>query len=174
MARGGVNKVILIGNLGADPELRRIPNSGMAVVELSIATNESRRNPQTGAYDDYTEWHKVTLYDKLAEVAHNYLRKGKKVYIEGRLRTDKWKDQQTGVDRYATKIIANDMQMLDSKGDSQEPSYPVHGGENSGYNPSSGFSGYSPPPQRYPAAEPPPSKAPTSDTQGDLNDDIPF
>jgi single-strand DNA-binding protein len=113
MARG-VNKVILIGNLGKDPESRAMPN-GKAVTNFSIATSESWRDKQTGEMKEQTEWHNVVMFDRLAEIAKDYLRKGSKVYIEGRLRTRKWQDK-AGQDRYTTEITANEMQLLDSKG----------------------------------------------------------
>ena len=109
----GINKVILIGNLGADPEIRYMP-SGSAVANISVATNESWKDKQTGELQERTEWHKVSLFDKLAQIVAEYLKKGSKVYIEGSLRTRKWQDQ-SGNDRYITEIIANSMQMLDSK-----------------------------------------------------------
>jgi len=114
MARG-INKVILIGNLGSDPEVRYMP-SGSAVANLSVATSEAWKDKQTGEQHDRTEWHRVVLFSRLAEIAGEYLRKGSKVYIEGRLQTRKWQDKNTGQDKYTTEIIANDMQMLDSKG----------------------------------------------------------
>jgi single-strand DNA-binding protein len=113
MARG-VNKVILIGNLGADPETRAMP-SGTTVANLRIATSESWRDKQTGEQQERTEWHRVALFGRLAEVAGEYLRKGSKVYIEGSLRTRKWQDKE-GKDRYSTEIVGNDMQMLDARG----------------------------------------------------------
>jgi single-strand DNA-binding protein len=113
MARG-VNKVILIGNLGADPETRAMP-SGTTVANLRVATSESWRDKQTGEQQERTEWHRVALFGRLAEVAGEYLRKGSKVYIEGSLRTRKWQDKE-GKDRYSTEIVGNDMQMLDARG----------------------------------------------------------
>lgn len=109
----GINKVILIGNLGTDPEVRYMSN-GNAVANFSVATNESWKDKQTGEIQERTEWHKVSLFDKLAQIAAEYLKKGSKVYIEGSIRTKKWQDQ-SGNDRYSTEIIANTMQMLDSK-----------------------------------------------------------
>lgn len=109
----GINKVILIGNLGTDPEIRYMSN-GSAVANFSVATNESWKDKQTGEIQERTEWHKVSLFDKLAQIAGEYLKKGAKVYIEGSIRTKKWQDQ-SGNDRYSTEIIANTMQMLDSK-----------------------------------------------------------
>jgi single-strand DNA-binding protein len=113
MARG-VNKVILIGNLGADPETRAMP-SGTTVANLRIATSESWRDKQSGEQQERTEWHRVALFGRLAEVAGEYLRKGSQVYIEGSLRTRKWQDKQ-GNDRYSTEIVGNDLQMLGGRG----------------------------------------------------------
>ena len=113
MARG-VNKVIIIGNLGADPETRAMP-SGSSVANLRIATTESWRDKQSGEQQERTEWHRVALFGRLAEVTGEYLRKGSQVYIEGSLRTRKWQDKQ-GNERYTTEIVANDMQMLGGRG----------------------------------------------------------
>ncbi len=109
MARG-INKVILVGHLGADPESRAMP-SGRNVTNLRLATSESWKDKQSGEQKERTEWHGIVLYDRLGEVASEYLRKGSQVYIEGRLQTRKWQDKE-GKDRYTTEIIANDMQML--------------------------------------------------------------
>lgn len=114
MARG-INKVILIGNLGQDPEMRAMPSGG-AVTNLTIATSESWKDKQTGQPQERTEWHRVVFFNRLAEIAGEYLKKGSKVYIEGSLRTRKWQDKNTGADRYTTEIVANEMQMLDSRG----------------------------------------------------------
>jgi single-strand DNA-binding protein len=114
MAKGTVNKVILVGRLGADPEMRNTA-SGSAVTNLSVATNDGYKDKQTGQFVDATEWHRVVLFNRLAEVAAQYLKKGRPVYIEGRIRTNKWQDQQ-GQDRYTTEIVANEMQLL-SDGD---------------------------------------------------------
>lgn len=113
MARG-INKVILVGNLGQDPQSRAMP-SGKAVVNLRIATTDQWRDKQTGENRENTEWHNVVMFDRLAEIAAEYLRKGSQVYVEGRLRTRKWTDKE-GQDRYTTEIVANDMQMLGSRG----------------------------------------------------------
>ena len=113
MARG-INKVILVGNLGKDPETRYMP-SGKAVTNFSIATSESWKDKQTGEQKEQTEWHNIVMYDRLAEIAAEYLRKGSQVYVEGRLRTRKWQDKE-GRDRYTTEIIANEMQMLGGRG----------------------------------------------------------
>ncbi len=113
MARG-INKVILIGNLGADPETRAMP-SGTTVANLRIATSESWRDKQSGEQQERTEWHRVALFGRLAEIAGEYLRKGSQVYIEGSLRTRKWQDKQ-GNERYSTEIIGNELQMLGGRG----------------------------------------------------------
>lgn len=122
MASRGVNKVILIGNLGADPKVRYMPSGG-AVASVSIATNESWKDKQTGEQQDRTEWHNVVMFNRLGEIAGEYLRKGAKVYIEGSLRTRKWQDKNTGQDRYTTEIVAAEMQMLDSRGGGGAPNF---------------------------------------------------
>jgi len=152
MARG-VNKVILIGNLGKDPEVRYMP-SGSAVTNISIATSESWKDKQTGDKQERTEWHNVVFFNRLAEIAGEYLKKGSKVYIEGSLRTRKWQDKNSGQDRYTTEIVANEMQMLDSRGSGDS----YQGG------------GYS---KSNEAATK--SAAPAMETAGDdFDDDIPF
>jgi single-strand DNA-binding protein len=113
MARG-VNKVILIGNLGKDPEVRYMSN-GQAVANVTLATSESWKDKNTGEQKEATEWHNIVFYRRLAEIAGEYLKKGSKVYVEGKLQTRKWQDKE-GKDRYTTEIIANEMQMLDSRG----------------------------------------------------------
>lgn len=113
MARG-VNKVILIGNLGQDPEVRFMP-SGAPVANLRLATTDTWMDKQSGQRQERTEWHSLVLFNKLAEIAQQYLKKGSKVYVEGRLQTRKWQGQD-GQDRYSTEIVVNDMQMLDSRG----------------------------------------------------------
>jgi single-strand DNA-binding protein len=150
MARG-INKVILIGNLGRDPEVRYTPN-GLAVANLALATSEAWKDKQSGELVEKTEWHRVVMYQRLAEIAGEYLRKGSKVYIEGRLQTRKWQDKTTGQDRYSTEIVANEMQMLDSKG----------GGS------SDGASSYEKPAASHASA---PEAAPALDS---FDDDIPF
>jgi single-strand DNA-binding protein len=112
MARG-VNKVILIGNLGGDPEVRYMPD-GKAVANISIATSEVWKEKATGEKQERTEWHKVVLYGRLGEIAGEYLKKGSKVYIEGRIHTRKWQDK-AGQDHYTTEIIAGELQMLDTR-----------------------------------------------------------
>ena len=113
MARG-VNKVILVGNLGADPETRAMP-SGSTVANLRIATSESWRDKTSGEQQERTEWHRVALFGRLAEIASEYLRKGSQVYIEGSLRTRKWQDKQ-GNERFSTEIVGNELQMLGGRG----------------------------------------------------------
>lgn len=119
MARG-INKVILVGNLGSDPETRYLPN-GSPVVSFSVATSDTWKDKQTGEKHERTEWHRVVAFNRLGEIAAEYIRKGSKVYLEGSLRTRKWQDQQ-GNDRYMTEIIASEMQMLDGKGASSAAS----------------------------------------------------
>lgn len=113
----GINKCILVGNLGNDPETKYMPSGG-AVTNISIATQGSWKDKTTGERVERTEWHKVVFFNRLAEIAGEYLRKGSQVYIEGALRTRKWQDQE-GQDRYTTEIVASELQMLGSKGDSQ-------------------------------------------------------
>lgn len=116
MARG-VNKVILVGNCGQDPETRVIPSTGASVTNLSVATSESWKDKVTGDQQERTEWHRVVFFNRLAEIAGEYVRKGSKLYIEGSLRTRKWQGQD-GQDRYTTEIVGSEMQMLDSRGSS--------------------------------------------------------
>ena len=146
MARG-INKVIIVGNLGGDPETRYMP-SGSAVTNITVATNESWKDKQTGEQKDRTEWHKVAMFNRLAEIAAEYLRKGSQVYIEGKLRTRKWQDKN-GQDRWTTEIIADEMQMLGGRGGGG--SAPMSSGQESG------------PPGTPPQAGP-----------DDFDDDIPF
>lgn len=117
MARGSINKMILIGTLGRDPEMRFLPN-GNAVVSMSLATDEGYKDKNTGQQVDKTEWHRVEAFGRLAEIIGEYLKKGSKCYIEGKLRTDEY--EKDGIKRYSTKIIANEMTMLDSRSD-QDP-----------------------------------------------------
>ena len=116
MARG-VNKVILVGNCGNDPETR-FSGAGAAITNVSVATSESWKDKNTGEQQERTEWHRVVFFNRLAEIAGEYLKKGSKVYVEGSLRTRKWQDQ-SGQDRYTTEIVGNEMQMLDSRGSAQ-------------------------------------------------------
>jgi single-strand DNA-binding protein len=115
MAKGSVNKVILIGNLGKDPEVRYTPN-GLAVANITIATSEVWKDKTSGENQERTEWHRVSLYNRLAEITGEYLRKGSKVFIEGRLQTRKWQDKNTGQDRYTTEIVADTLEMLGKSG----------------------------------------------------------
>ena len=145
MARG-INKVILVGNLGQDPETRYMP-SGSAVTNFTVATNESWKDKQTGEQKDRTEWHRVAMFNRLAEIAAEYLRKGSQVYIEGKLRTRKWQDRD-GNDRWTTEIIADEMQMLGGRGGGSAPMNQDPG----------------------PGSEP----APSGSGSDDFDDDIPF
>lgn len=114
----GVNKVILVGNIGQDPDVRYMPN-GKAVTNLRIATSEQWKDKQTGDKQERTEWHSVVMFDKLGEIAGQYLKKGSQVYVEGKLQTRKWQDKE-GKDRYSTEIIASEMQMLGGRQQSDE------------------------------------------------------
>ena len=111
----GVNKAIIVGNLGRDPEVRYTAN-GSAVANVTIATSESWKDKQSGERQERTEWHRVVFFGRLAEIAEEYLKKGSQVYIEGSIRTQKWQDKESGQDRYTTEIVARDMQMLGSRG----------------------------------------------------------
>ena len=145
----GVNKVILIGNLGQDPEVRFMPN-GAAVANITIATSESWKDKNTGEKKEVTEWHRVVFYRKLAEIVGEYLKKGSKVYIEGKLKTRKWTDKN-GVDRWTTEIVSDNMQMLDGR---------------------SGGSGSGEPSSNQNAA--PQQKSAPAPQNNDFDDDIPF
>lgn len=120
MAKGGINKVILVGNLGQDPETKYLPSGG-AVTNISLATSESWKDKQTGETQERTEWHRVVFFNRLAEIAGEYLRKGRKVYVEGSLKTRKWQDKD-GQDRWTTEIIASDMLLIDGGRSESEPS----------------------------------------------------
>lgn len=172
MASRGVNKVILIGNLGQDPEVRYMPNGG-AVTNITLATSESWRDKQTGEMKEKTEWHRVVIFGKLAEIAGEYLKKGSQVYIEGALQTRKWQDQ-SGQERYTTEVVVNiggSMQMLGGRsggGDNAsqgggwgQPQQPQQGQQFSG--------GGNPRPAQQPAAAPQSNEPPM-----DFDDDIPF
>ena len=148
MARG-INKVILVGNLGADPETKYMP-SGDAITNLRIATSDTWTDKNSGQKQERTEWHRVVMFKKLAEIAAEYLRKGSQVYIEGRLRTRKWQDKQ-GQDRYSTEIVADQMQMLGGKGGG------MGGADAEG------------PPRERPA-----TRAQAAEPAAELDDDIPF
>jgi single-strand DNA-binding protein len=158
MARG-INKVILIGHLGADPETRAMP-SGMTVANMRLATTESWKDKQSGEQQERTEWHNVALFGRLGEIAAEYLRKGSQVYIEGRLRTRKWQDKE-GRDRYTTEIVANEMQMLGGRG-----------GAGGGGGGGGGMAGASEPSPRAEHAEAP--SGGTGAQREEFDDDIPF
>lgn len=149
MASRGVNKVILVGNLGKDPEMRYMPSGG-AVANLTVATSDSWKDKQSGEPQERTEWHRVVMFNRLGEIAGEYLKKGSKVYIEGRLQTRKWQGQD-GQDRYTTEIVASEMQMLDSRGGSRGD-----------------FAGATPDPMSSPAP------GPAAGGVADFDDDIPF
>ncbi|AXU96759.1 single-stranded DNA-binding protein SSB1 [Erwinia persicina] len=184
MASRGVNKVILVGNLGQDPEVRYMPNGG-AVANITLATSESWRDKQTGETKEKTEWHRVVLFGKLAEVAGEYLRKGSQVYIEGALQTRKWTDQ-AGVEKYTTEVVVNvggTMQMLGGR--AQGGGAPAGGGQSGGNNngwgqpqqPQGGsnnqFSGGAQ--QSRPQQAPQQNSAPANNEPPmDFDDDIPF
>lgn len=181
MASRGVNKVILVGNLGNDPEVRYMPN-GNAVANLSLATSESWKDQQ-GQMQERTEWHRLTMYRRLAEVAGEYLKKGSQIYVEGKLQTRKWQDQ-SGQERYTTEIIVDQMQMLGGRveggnaggGYQQRPQQNQGGYQNQqgGYGNQQG--GYQQPPQQgNPAGQQnAPSKPPMAEPDFDFDDDIPF
>lgn len=159
MARG-INKVILVGNLGADPETR-YTSSGSAVTNVRLATSESWKDRQTGEQNERTEWHRVVMFNRLGEIAAEYLRKGSQVYIEGQIRTRKWQGQD-GQDRWTTEIVANEMQMLGGRGGGGAAAYdgppaPSRGASAQGQAPA-------------PAAGPGPDLPPDDD----FDDDIPF
>ena len=149
MARG-VNKVILVGNLGKDPEVRYMPN-GNAVANITLATSETWKDKQTGEQQEKTEWHRVVMFRRLGEIAGEYLKKGSQVYIEGKLQTRKWQDN-AGNDRYTTEIVASEMQMLGGRGGSAD------------------YSSNAAPAQAQAAREPEPAAA----GPADFDDDIPF
>ena len=160
-----VNKVILVGNLGRDPEVRYSPD-GAAICNVSIATTSQWKDKTSGERREETEWHRVVFYNRLAEIAGEYLRKGRAVYVEGRLKTRKWQDKDTGADRYSTEIVADQMQMLggrDSGGDA-----PMGGGEYGGGQQQQQRSQR--PAQPRPAA---PQASPAANL-ADMDDDIPF
>lgn len=164
----GINKVIIVGNLGNDPETRYMPSGG-AVTNISIATSETWKDKQTGQPQERTEWHRVVFFNRLAEIAGEYLKKGSKVYVEGSLRTRKWQDQ-SGQDKYTTEIVAKEMQMLDSRGGSQ-------GGQQGGGYQDQGYSqAPAQQPRRAPARQAAPQQAPQAPAGGfdDFDDDIPF
>ncbi|MAI53273.1 MAG: single-stranded DNA-binding protein [Gammaproteobacteria bacterium TMED95] len=150
MARG-INKVIIVGNLGRDPETRYLPSGG-AVTNVSVATSKSWRDRESGEQKDRTEWHRVVFFNRLAEIASEYLKRGSKIYLEGELRTREW--EREGQKHYTTEIVANEMQMLDSRGG-------MEGGGGGNFGGSGGQSG-----RQQDDFGPPPSD--------DFDDDIPF
>ena len=170
MAARGVNKVILVGNLGNDPETRFFPDGG-AVTNASIATSETWKDKQTGQMQERTEWHRVVFRDRgnyrLGQIAGEYLHKGSKVYVEGSLRTRKWQDQ-SGQDRYTTEIVVNEMQMLDSKGAGQG------GGQQAPNDVGQGAAPRSAPAQPGAAASGAPAGAAPPGDFGSFDDDIPL
>ncbi|OZI72194.1 single-stranded DNA-binding protein [Bordetella genomosp. 12] len=166
-----VNKVILVGNLGRDPEVRYSPD-GAAICNLSLATTSQWKDKASGERREETEWHRVVMYNRLAEIAGEYLKKGRSVYIEGRLKTRKWQDKDTGADRYSTEIVADQMQMLGGR----------DGAEGGGFGGGGGYD-EAPRQQRAPAQRPAPAQrqAPAAAPMGggaanlaDMDDDIPF
>lgn len=193
MASRGINKVILIGNLGSDPETRYMPSGG-AVTNVNLATSETWKDKQTGQPQERTEWHRVVFFNRLAEIAGEYLRKGSKVYIEGSLRTRKWQDKNSGQDRYTTEIVASEMQMLDSRGGEgggygQGMGGQAMGGQQGGYDQQQGGGfqqdsynqGRSAPspmaPSNQPAGQPGGqggNQAPAGGFDNSFDDDIPF
>jgi single-strand DNA-binding protein len=164
-----VNKVILIGNLGKDPEVRYLP-SGSAICNLTIATSRQSKDKVSGERQEETEWHRVVMFDRLAEIGGEYLKKGKSVYIEGRLRTRKWTDKE-GVERYSTEIVANDMTMLGGRDSGGGGSSGGMGGGMGGDD-GAGSSASRPAPAQRPAASKPAAKSATG--FDDMDDDIPF
>lgn len=162
-----VNKVIIVGNLGRDPEVRYTP-SGSAVCNVSIATTRNWKNKDTGERQEETEWHRVVFYDRMAEVAGEYLKKGRSVYVEGRLKTRKWQDKD-GKDVYTTEVIALDMQMLGSR-DGGGGASEDRGGDDYG----SGAPQRSAPAARPAASKPAPSKSASATGFDNMDDDIPF
>jgi single-strand DNA-binding protein len=180
MASRGVNKVILVGNLGNDPETR-YTQAGAAITNVSVATSETWKDKQTGQPQERTEWHRVVFFNRLGEIAGEYLRKGSKIYIEGSLRTRKWQDKE-GMDRYTTEIVGNEMQMLDSRTGGQGGGQ-QGGGQGGGYAAPDDYSQNAP--RSAPAAAPrapaggapaggaPAASSPPGDF-GNFDDDIPF
>lgn len=163
MARG-INKVIIVGNVGQDPEVKYMPSGG-AVTSISVATSESWKDKNTGQQQERTEWHKIVFYNKLAEIAGEYIKKGSKVYVEGSLRTRKWQAQD-GSDRYTTEIIASEMQMLDSK--------PADGSAPQQRQAAPAQQRQAAPQQGYPPSAARPAAAAPAPAIDDFSDDIPF
>lgn len=186
----GVNKVILLGKLGNDPEVRYTP-AGLAIANISLATNDKWQDKQTREWQERTEWHRVVFFDRLAEIVKQYLHKGSQIYVEGRLQTRKWQDKNTGQDRYITEIIGREMQMLDKRTDTE---YGAQAGGNYPYPPQQNQSSGAPPPppanqgmgQPTPPQPPttnegmgqptpPPATAPsTPPSETNFDEDVPF
>jgi single-strand DNA-binding protein len=176
MFNRSVNKLILVGNVGKDPEMRYMPN-GNAVCNFSIATTESWKNKQTGEYENATEWHNCAVFGKFGEVVGKHLKKGAKVYVEGKLKTEKWNDKTSGQERSAVKVTVSELQLLDSKDGGNGQS---QGGQQAP------APQQQPAPQMAPAYQPAPQKAPTpqpatqpatqqfAQPNNDFDDDIPF
>ncbi len=163
MASRGINKVILVGNLGSDPDVRYMP-SGDAITNISVATSDTWKDKQSGESRERTEWHRVVLFRRLGEIAGEYLKKGSKVYIEGRLQTRKWQGQD-GQDRYTTEIVANELQMLDSRGG---------GTADFGDKPATDFGPSAGNVSSTEPAQPPSAPSGQADAVDDFDDDIPF
>ena len=171
-----VNKVIIVGNLGKDPEVRYMPSGG-AICNVTVATTRQWKNKESGEKQEETDWHRIVFFDRMAEIAGEYLKKGRSVYVEGRLRTRKWTDKE-GKDQYTTEIVATDMQMLGSR----EGSGGGGGGGHASSDEEGGGGGYSersapqrPAPASRPAATAAARPAPKSTTGFDnMDDDIPF
>lgn len=174
MARG-VNKVIIVGNCGQDPETRFMPSGG-AVTNLSIATSESWKDKNTGDQQERTEWHRVVFFNRLAEIAGEYVKKGSKLYVEGSLRTRKWQGQD-GQDRFTTEVVASEMQMLDSRGGQQGGGFDQSQG-GGGYQQSAPQQSQHQAPQQSQPQAPQQSQQQPSQQQapqdGAFDDDIPF
>ena len=175
MARG-INKVIIVGNLGNDPEMRYMP-SGSAIANLSVATTDSWKDKQSGQQQEQTEWHRVVFFNRLAEIAGEYLRKGSQVYIEGSLKTRKWTDK-SGNDRYTTEIVGKDMQMMGGRSGGEQAGGQSYGGDNYGSRSAPAPTQQQqqqpqPQPQQQRQQSAPPPAAPF-DASNDFDDDIPF
>ena len=169
-----INKVILIGNLGRDPEVRYTP-SGSAVCNVTLATTRSWKGKDSGEKQEETEWHRIVFYDRLAEIAGEYLKKGRSVYVEGRLKTRKWTDKE-GKEQYTTEVIANEMQMLGSREGMGGGAPSDDGG---GYEGGGGGGGGGGQQRSAPAARPAPQQRPAAAKQpatgfDNMDDDIPF
>ena len=165
-----VNKVILVGNLGRDPEVRYSPD-GAAICNVSIATTSTWKDRTSGERREETEWHRVVFYNRLAEIAGEYLRKGRSVYVEGRLKTRKWQDKDSGQDRFATEVVADQMQMLGGREGGGEGGGSSYGGTEYGGAPAPQSR-----PQQQAPAQPRPAapQAPAAANLADMDDDIPF